>query len=259
MSEEVTEAKGNGQPVLALDSSYLCAGPTPHSRIEALLQLEEHTRQEGTIPAILGILDGRLKIGMSRNELEQLAAKSKLCPPVQRRDLPILLASGGSGVTAISAGMIMSHLAGIRVFSTGHLPHPQSQNHSNPGDWFELTRTEVAIVSTAQDEAPPPRTQFLELENRGVPVVTFRMSETQSAQISSCQSCRVDSAETLARMMHSQWALGLGGGILIVQAEQNKSSRNMISHDALATLHQAWESNVHLGTRIEAAYTALAG
>ncbi|KAE8350485.1 Indigoidine synthase A like protein-domain-containing protein [Aspergillus coremiiformis] len=188
ISEEVRDAVATGKPVVALESTIYTHGfPYPESVALASL-LETVVRANGGVPATIGILSGVAKVGLSAEELIELAstAESKSALKVSRRDLGYICGLGLTGKrlhggTTVSGTMILAHLAGIRVFGTGGLGgvHRGGENSMDiSADLTELGRTPVAVVSSGcKSFLDIPRTlEYLETE--GVCVGTFADGRT---------------------------------------------------------------------------------
>ncbi|KAE8376081.1 Indigoidine synthase A like protein-domain-containing protein [Aspergillus bertholletiae] len=188
VSEEVRDAVATGKPVVALESTIYTHGfPYPESVALASL-LETVVRANGGVPATIGILNGVAKVGLSAEELIELAstAESKSALKISRRDLGYICGLGLAGKrlhggTTVSGTMILAHLAGIKVFGTGGLGgvHRGGENSMDiSADLTELGRTPVAVVSSGcKSFLDIPRTlEYLETE--GVCVGTFADGRT---------------------------------------------------------------------------------
>ena len=146
---EVAAALDAGRPVVALESSIISLGAPWPKNAETALVLEAEVRAHGAIPAACAILDGRIKVGLTREEIERLARGGRDVAKVSRRDIPILVACGADGATTISATMLIADLVKIRVFAAGGLGgvHRGAQESFDiSADLQELARTPVALV-----------------------------------------------------------------------------------------------------------------
>jgi len=165
------------KPVVALESTIITHGmPMPENVITALA-VEEEVRQNGAIPATIGILDGRIKVGLTREELTTLAKKPReQVIKCSRRDLPFVVSRRQSGGTTVAATMIIAHRVGIRVFATGGIGGVHRGGHETldvSADLTELGRTPVAVVcSGVKSILDIPRTLEY-LETQGVCVASF--------------------------------------------------------------------------------------
>ncbi|EDV57247.1 pseudouridine-metabolizing bifunctional protein C1861.05 [Drosophila erecta] len=174
---EVRQALQLQKPVVALESTIITHGmPMPENVVTALA-VEEQVRQNGAIPATIGILDGRIKVGLTREELTTLAEKPRdQVIKCSRRDLPFVVSRRQSGGTTVAATMIIAHRVGIRVFATGGIGGVHRDGHESldvSADLTELGRTPVAVVcSGVKSILDIPRTlEFL--ETQGVCVASF--------------------------------------------------------------------------------------
>jgi pseudouridine-5'-phosphate glycosidase len=216
---EVAAALAAKQPVVALESTVIAHGlPRPHN-LETALRMEAAIRENGAVPATVGLLHGHLTVGLKREEIELLANSDGIAK-VSRRDLALLLSSHKPGATTVAATMFIAHLAGIRVFATGgiggvHRGVEDSLDIS--ADLTELARTPVAVVCAgAKIILDLPRTLEL-LETLGVPVVGYGTNEFPAFYVreSGCRvDARVDSPDQAARLMKLQWDLGLSAGMV---------------------------------------------
>lgn len=179
LAPDVARALAEGRPVAALETAILTHGlPRPHN-LEAVLGMEEAVRAEGAVPATIGILDGRARIGLGANELERLA-----CRPDARkcstRDLALALAEGAAGGTTVAATLHLARLRGIRFLATGGIGgvHPGGERSLDvSADLHALARCPLTVVCSGPKAILDlPRT-FEVLESLGVPVFGWRTAE----------------------------------------------------------------------------------
>jgi pseudouridine-5'-phosphate glycosidase len=216
---EVTDALAAGKPVVALESTVISHGlPRPHN-LETARKMETAVREQGAVPATIGLLKGRLVAGLSMEEIELLASAERVAK-VSRRDLSAVLTAKRLGATTVAATMFIAAEAGIPVFATGGIGgvHRDGQNSFDiSADLTELARTPVAVVcSGAKVILDLPRTLEM-LETLGVPVVGYGTNEFPAfySQESGLRlDYRVDAPEEAARLMTVQWALDLPAGIV---------------------------------------------
>ena len=224
MSPEVADARTDGRPVLALESTIISHGMPYPENVETALRVEDIARSEGAVPATIAVIGGRLKAGLSPEEIDTLGRKGPEVAKASRRDLPVLLASGDDGATTVAATMIVAALAGIRVFATGGIGgvhRGAEKNFDISADLEELSRTEVAVVCAGVKSILDIPLTLEYLETRGVPVLgyrTARLPSFYSVDSGYPVDSRVDEPEDLARIMSAQWSMGLGGGLVIAQA-----------------------------------------
>lgn len=219
LSAEVAAAQKAVRPVVALESTVLTHGlPKPTNR-ELGLGLEQIIREAGAVPATIAVLDGRVRVGLSADELSWLALEAEAVK-VSRRDFGPALARGLAGGTTVAATCLAAHRAGIRVIATGGVG---GVHHGQRGDVSadlpELARTPVAVVCAgAKSILDLPRT--LEwLETAGVPVIGWG-TETFPAFFSRSSGLpvrvRADTPAEAAAILSAHWSMGLGGALVAV-------------------------------------------
>jgi len=221
LAEEVNDALVRGLPVVALESTIISHGMPWPRNLDTALEVEASVRKEGAVPATVAIVSGRLKAGLSRENLELLAKAGSSVTKASRRDFPRLLAHGGLGATTVAGTMIVASMAGIRVFATGGMGGIHRGAESTwdvSADLEELARTSVAVVCAgAKSILDLPKTLEY-LETRGVPVIGFRTLELPAFYTSRSGLAleeRVDSAEEIAAILHAKWMSGLEGGVVV--------------------------------------------
>jgi len=220
ISPEVRDALQAHRPVVAFESTIISHGmPYPRNR-DTALEAERAARAAGVVPATVALLDGRIRVGLGREEIERLATEKGVLK-VSRRDLAWALAGRRAGATTVSATMLAAARARIDVFATGGIGgvHRGSTETSDiSADLTELSQTSVCVVSAgAKAILDIPRTLEV-LETLGVPVACWGTAEFPAFYSRSSGSpapLRVDSAEEVAGMLAAQRALGLPQGILV--------------------------------------------
>lgn len=220
LSKEVKEAMEEGKPVVALESTIISHGMPYPENIETAKTLENIIRGHGAIPATIAIINGRIKIGLSEEELEFMGTSREILK-ASRRDLPAVLAKGLNAATTVSATMICANLAGIKVFVTGGIGgvhRGAEQTFDISADLQELANTDVAVICAgAKAILDLPRTLEY-LETFGVPVVGFKTWEfpafyTRESGLK--VDYKVDDEKEAAKIIKTKWDLDLKGGILI--------------------------------------------
>lgn len=173
VSPEVAAALAAGRPVVALESTLITHGLPYPANVETALAMEAAVRESGAVPATIAILAGQITVGLSRADIERLGGlpygSVRKC---SRRDLPIAVGLGEDAATTVAGTMIIAHLAGIRVFSTGGIGGVhRGAPFDVSADLLELGRTPVAVVcSGAKSILDLPLTLEV-LETQGVPVI----------------------------------------------------------------------------------------
>ena len=220
IAPEVRSAVEAGKPVVALESTILSHGMPYPENLTFAAEVERIIRAEGAIPATMAIIDGRMKVGLSAGELE-LMCKGENVAKVSRRDLPILLATGGTGATTVASTMILASLAGIPVFATGGIGgvhRGAATTMDISADLQELAHTPVAVVCAGAKMILDIGLTLEYLETMGVPVLGYNTDQFPAFY------CRksgfgVDytakSAAEIAKIARTKWDLGLAGGMLI--------------------------------------------
>lgn len=218
VNEDVRHAlAGGGGAVVALESTIITHGMPFPQNLETAQQVEADVCSGGAVPATIAIIDGRLKAGLSADELEYLAREGHAAQKVSRRDLAPVLANKALGGTTVATTMMIAEAAGIEVFATGGIGgvhRGADQTFDISADLEELSRTRVAVVCAgAKSILDLPKTLEV-LETNGVPVVGFGTDEFPAfyARSSGLKLDRqFDTAADLSKMIGMQFALGLGG------------------------------------------------
>ncbi|MFM0366751.1 pseudouridine-5'-phosphate glycosidase [Paraburkholderia sediminicola] len=221
IQSDVAAALGAGRPVVALESSIISHGSGWPGNAATALALEAEVRAHGAIPATCAILDGRIKVGLTRDEIERLARGGRNVAKVSRRDIPILVACGGDGATTISATMIIADLLKIRVFAAGGLGgvHRGAQESFDiSADLQELARTPVALVCAGIKSILDIQLTLEYLETHGVPVIGYGTDSlpgffTRDSEFG--VDVHLDDPQRIARVMKANWALGLNNGLVV--------------------------------------------
>lgn len=240
--EEVAAALSTGKPVVALESTVISHGlPQPHN-LETARGMEAAIREGGAVPATIAVFNGKLVVGTSAGELAFLA-ESKNVAKVSRADLAAVVASGRPGATTVAATAFIAARAGIRVFATGGIGGVHrgvEETFDISADLTELARSPVAVVCAgAKAILDLPRTLEM-LETLGVPVVGYGTSELPafySRESGLTLQGRVDSPQEAARLMATQWGLGLSSGIVFANPPPEKSA--LSRHDVEALIETA--------------------
>ena len=219
-SPEIRAAQASGRPIVALESTIITHGmPWPHNA-ETALSVEQAVREAGAIPATIAVTEGRIRIGMTPQEIEKLAQTPDVAK-LSRADLAACLATGGTGSTTVAATMICAARAGIAVFATGGIGgvhRGASDTFDISADLTELSQTPVTVVCAgAKAILDIPKT-LETLETLGVPVIAFGQDAFPafwSADSGLPAPLRMDCPTRIARAHQMRAALGLPGGQLV--------------------------------------------
>jgi pseudouridine-5'-phosphate glycosidase len=220
VAPEVRSALEQGRAIVALESTIITHGMPHPQNVATAREVEAVVRANGAVPATIAILGGRIKIGLSGEELDMLGTMSDVMK-LSRADLPYAVTAKRHGSTTVAATMICAHLAGVRVFATGGIGGVHQGVESTmdiSADLDELARTPVAVVCAgAKAILDLPRTLEY-LETRGVPVVGYQTDHFPafwSRKSELPAPIRLDTPEAIADLIRAKEALGLGGGILV--------------------------------------------
>jgi pseudouridine-5'-phosphate glycosidase len=220
LSPEVAAARAAGRPVVALESTIIAHGMPWPQNLETAREVEDVIRAEGAVPATIAVIGGRIRVGLTAEELQQLA-QSPDAMKLSRRDLPFAIATGRLGATTVAATMICAHLAGIEVFVTGGIGGVHRGGHESfdiSADLQELARTPVAVVCAGAKSILDLGLTLEYLETHGVPVLSvgqdnFAAFFTPDSGLKA--DFRMDDAASQARFIRAKWALGLSGGVVV--------------------------------------------
>jgi pseudouridine-5'-phosphate glycosidase len=219
-SSEVLEARTNGQPVVALESTIITHGMPYPDNLNTAKRVEDVIRKSGAVPATIAVMRGRIHIGLDADELSALA-QTKKARKLSRADLAVCLASGETGSTTVAATMICAALAGIHVFATGGIGgvHKGAERSFDiSADLNELSRTPVTVVAAgAKAILDIPKTLEV-LETNGVPVIVYGSDEFPAFWSRSSglpAPLRMDRADDIAKAFRARQILGLSGGQLV--------------------------------------------
>jgi pseudouridine-5'-phosphate glycosidase len=218
---EVRDALQARRPVVALESTLIAHGLPWPLNLETARAAEAAVRAEGAVPATIAVLQGRLSIGLSEEQLLGLARGTDVFK-ASRRDLAVAVAHGRTVATTVAATMFLAHRAGIRLFATGGIGGAHRDTGSMwdvSADLFELARTPVAVVCAgAKSILDIPRTLEI-LETHGVLVVGYGTDEFPAFYLRSSGepvSARANDPEHAARLLAAHWALE-GSGVVVAQ------------------------------------------
>lgn len=219
---EVQEALAAGRPVVALESTIVSHGMPYPQNVQTAREVEATVREHGAVPATIAVIGGRLKVGLSDPELEQLGSDPSF-GKVSTRDLPHVVALGGNGATTVASTLRIAQLAGIRVFATGgtggvHRGAATSLDIS--ADLPELARSAVCVVSAGVKSILDIGLTLEYLETLGVPVITLGAAEFPafySRTSGHASPLSVDSPQQAAAVLRAKWELCdvQPGGVLL--------------------------------------------
>lgn len=217
---EVEKALEEGTPVVALESTIISHGMPYPKNVETALAVEEVIRKNGAVPATIAIIGGRIKIGITEEEIEYMA-KAENVLKVSRRDFPLVISQKLDGATTVAGTMIAANMAGIKVFVTGGIGgvhRGAGESFDISADLEELKMTDVAVVCAGVKSILDIGATLEYLETSGVPVITYGADSFPafySRESGFSAECRIDDTEKIASLIRTKDQMGLRGGILI--------------------------------------------
>ena len=253
ISPEVKAALDEGRPVVALESTIISHGMPYPKNVETALLVEQTIRDNGAVPATIAVIGGRLKAGLSHEEIEYLGKTGRGVAKASRRDLPALVARGADGATTVTTTMIIAHMAGINVFATGGIGgvHRGAEVTMDiSADLEELAQTPVMVVCAGAKSILDLGLTLEYLETKGVPVIGYGTDELPAFYTRKSGfgvDYRVDSPEELAAMFRAQRELNYKGGMLVTNPipEQYAMDKDVIDKAIEQALAEAKEQHVH--------------
>ncbi len=221
ISPEVKEALSNNKAVVALESTIISHGMPYPKNVETALAVEEIVRENGAVPATIAIIGGRLKVGLTKEEIEYFGKKGLAITKASRRDIPILLSRGEDGATTVAATMIIANLANVSIFATGGIGgvHRGAETTMDiSADLEELAMTDVMVICAGAKSILDIGLTLEYLETKGVPVIGYKTKELPAFYTTKSGfkvDYTMDTAEEIAKAFSVKSALGLHGGMLV--------------------------------------------
>jgi len=218
---EVRDALSRGAPVVALESTIIAHGMPYSQNVETARAVEETVREGGAVPATIAIIGGKLKVGLSAEELDRFGRDGPSIAKVSVRDLPFIVAQGLDGATTVASTMRIAAMAGIHVFATGGIGgvhRGAEKTFDISADMTEFAASDVAVVTAGAKAILDLALTLETLETLGVPVIglgtrefpAFYSRESGHAVPMSCAT-----PAEVAGVMRAKWAMGLKGGLVI--------------------------------------------
>ena len=221
VNPEVAAAIAEGKPVVALESTIISHGMPYPQNVETALNVEKIIRENGAVPATIAIIGGRLKAGLTAEEIEYFGKKGQAIAKASRRDLAVLCARGEDGATTVTTTMMIAHMAGIKVFATGGIGgvHRGAETTMDiSADLEELAQTPVMVVCAGAKSILDLGLTLEYLETKGVPVIGYGTEELPAfytRQSGFGVDYRMDSPEELAAAFKASHDMNLKGGMLV--------------------------------------------
>lgn len=253
ISPEVQQALADGKPVVALESTIISHGMPYPKNVETAMLVEKTIRDNGAVPATIAIIGGRLKAGLSPEEIEYLGKSGRKVAKVSRRDLAAIVARGADGATTVTTTMIIAHMAGIKVFATGGIGgvHRGAETTMDiSADLEELAGTPVMVVCAGAKSILDLGLTLEYLETKGVPVIGYGTDELPAFYTRRSGfgvDYRVDTPEQLAAMFKAQQELGMKGGMLVTNPipEQYAMDKAVIDAAIEQAVAESKEQGIH--------------
>jgi len=221
IAPEVAEALAAGKPVVALESTIISHGMPYPQNVETALNVEKIIRDNGAVPATIAVIGGRLKAGLSAEEIEYFGKKGMAIAKASRRDLPVLIAKGEDGACTVTTTMMIAHMAGISVFATGGIGgvHRGAETTMDiSADLEELGQTPVMVVCAGAKSILDLGLTLEYLETKGVPVIGYGTEELPAFYTRKSGfgvDYRLDTPEEVAGVFYAQRQMGLKSGMLV--------------------------------------------
>ncbi len=221
IAPEVQAALAAGKPVVALESTIISHGMPYPQNVETALNVERIVREHGAVPATTAIIGGKLKAGLTREEIEYLGKKGMAVTKVSRRDIPVIVARGDDGTSTVATTMIIADMAGIRVFATGgiggvHRGAQQTMDIS--ADLDELGQTGVLVVCAGAKAILDLPLTLEYLETKGVTVIGYGTDELPAFYTRKSGlgvDYRLDTPAQIADAFRCKREMGMRGGMLV--------------------------------------------
>ena len=253
IAPEVAQALREGKPVVALESTIISHGMPYPKNVETALLVEQTIRDHGAVPATIAVIGGRLKAGLSRDEIEYLGKTGRGVAKASRRDLPALVARGADGATTVATTMIIAHMAGIQIFATGGIGgvHRGAETTMDiSADLEELASTPVMVICAGAKAILDLGLTLEYLETKGVPVIGYGTEELPAFYTRESGfgvDYRVDSPAELAAVYRAQRALDYKGGMLVTNPIPAEYAMDKQIIDA--AIEQALRESVEQGVK----------
>ena len=253
VAPEVAGALKAGKPVVALESTIISHGMPYPQNVETALNVEKIIREAGAVPATIAVIGGRLKAGLSEEQIDYLGKTGSGVAKASRRDLPVLVARGMDGATTVTTTMMIAVMAGVRVFATGGIGgvHRGAETSMDiSADLEELAETPVMVICAGAKSILDLGLTLEYLETKGVTVIGYGTDELPAFYTRRSGfgvDYRLDTPEELARAFHAKLELGLRGGMLVTNPipEAYSMDKAVIDKAIDAALAEAKAQGVH--------------
>ena len=253
VAPEVAAALRDGKPVVALESTIISHGMPYPQNVETALNVEKIIREAGAVPATVAVIGGRLKAGLSAEQIDYLGKTGSGVAKASRRDLPVLVAKGMDGATTVTTTMMIAAMAGIRIFATGGIGgvHRGAETSMDiSADLEELSETPVMVICAGAKSILDLGLTLEYLETKGVTVIGYGTDELPAFYTRRSGfgvDYRLDTPEELAKAFHAKLELGLRGGMLVTNPipEEYSMDKAVIDRAIAVALTEAKAQGVH--------------
>ena len=214
VAPEVAAAVAAGKPVVALESTIISHGMPYPQNVETALKVEEIIRENGAVPATIAIIGGRLKAGLTKEEIEYLGKQGTKVNKASRRDLAVLVSKGADGATTVTTTMIIAHMAGIQIFATGGI----GGVHRGAETTMDISADLEELVCAGAKSILDLGLTLEYLETHGVPVIGYGTKELPAFYTRKSGfgvDYQLDTPEELAAAFRSSLDLGFRSGMLV--------------------------------------------
>ncbi|MTI13879.1 pseudouridine-5'-phosphate glycosidase [Sansalvadorimonas verongulae] len=249
---DVKAALVAGRPIVALESTIISHGMPYPDNVATALEVEKTVREHGATPATIAIIGGRLKVGLTEEEIEHLGKTGLGIIKTSRRDLPVILARKMDGATTVATTMIIAAMAGVKVFATGGIGgvHRGAETTFDiSADLQELAKTDVAVVCAGCKSILDIGLTLEYLETQGVPVLGYgvkTMPAFYTRESDFQTDHQIDTPEGLAAVMKAKWESHLRGGIVIANPipKQHSMAKDVIDQAIEQALKELDEQGI---------------
>ena len=253
IAPEVEQAVKKGKPVVALESTIISHGMPYPQNVETALEVERIIRENGAVPATIAILGGRLKAGLTPEEIDYLGKTGTKVAKASRRDLPVLVAQGLDGATTVTTTMMIAAMAGIKIFATGGIGgvHRGAETTMDiSADLEELAQTPVMVVCAGAKSILDLGLTLEYLETHGVTVIGYGTKELPAFYTRKSGfgvDYELDTPEELAKAFHVKQELGMKGGMLVTNPvpEEYSMDPNVINSAIEKAVKEAKKLGIH--------------
>ena len=244
INSNIKKALAEKRPVVALESTIISHGMPYPQNIETALKIEEIVKANGATPATIAIINGKLKVGLTKDEIEYLGRSGKKIVKASRRDIPYLISKKVDGATTVASTMIGAKMAGIKIFATGGIGgvhRGAEQSFDISADLQELAHTDVAVVCAGVKSILDLGLTLEYLETYGVPVLGYKTKELPAfyTQKSGFEvDYQLNTVKQIANFLKVKWEMNLKGGVVIAnpiptEFQLDYNSINEIIHSAI--------------------------